>query len=369
MDKKLIYILPETTETTHMKYNVQFIECLAKENGLDIFLIIERGQLKENLKDKLGVKTLKYSGSSLNIVRIIKLIYFLISARLRGYSKAYVHYSFIGALVASCIPGLKVFYWNCGMPFSYQRPKFTNWYQKLTYRRINHFVTGTKGLAVQYADYYDFPVNKSIIIPNWIDLNSWQERINKIDKTEVRKHYQLDDNKIVFANQRLSERKGAHYLANIAAGLEPNSILLVSNDGPYKERLVEELKAKNISHKTRLIGRLDQDELLKIFAISDIFILPSDEEGMSHSLLEAMASGIPSVTYDVGANKEMLCTELENCVAPDKNLESLLIIISSLLKDEEKQVKIKSLLLQKVKDYDKNISIQKIKEALDISTY
>jgi glycosyltransferase involved in cell wall biosynthesis len=356
MDKKLIYILPETTETTHMKYNVQFIECLAKENGLDIFLIIERGQIKENLKDKLGVKTLKYSGSSLTIVRIIKLIYFLISARLKGYSKAYVHYSFVGALVASCIPGLKVFYWNCGMPFSYQRPKFTNWYQKLTYRRINHFVTGTKGLAVQYADHYDFPVNKSIIIPNWIDLNSWQERINKIDKTEVRKHYQLDDNKIVFANQRLSERKGAHYLANIAAGLEPNSILLISNDGPYKERLVEELKAKNISHKTRLIGRLDQDELLKIFAISDIFILPSDEEGMSHSLLEAMASKTACLAFDVGSNKEMLEGVTSECVAQAGDIDTFKNLLTDFLNDDQRAAQVGQKLFEHVKGYDKKVA-------------
>jgi glycosyltransferase involved in cell wall biosynthesis len=370
MKQKLVYILPELSQTSHMKYNAEFIQSLTKEDDFYIKLIIERGEIPTGSRDRLGVISLQYTGNRSVVIRMIKLIYFLITARLEGYRSVYVHYSFVGALFASFVPGMKVYYWNCGMPFCYKRSIFTDWYQKLTYKRVNYFVTGTQGLLERYSKFYDFPQAKGIVIPNWIDVTKWQKALGEKNKNNIKNKYNIDQEKIIiFSNQRLSERKGAHYLASIADTLPENTLLIISNDGPYKQKLINELEQKKCKDKVILVGKLDLDGILDMFTVADIFILPSDEEGMSHSLLEAMAAGIPSVAYDVGANKEVLGTELENCIAPEKNLGSFLNIVSDLLKDKEKQGKIKSLLIQKVKDYDKNISVQKFKEALDISTY
>jgi glycosyltransferase involved in cell wall biosynthesis len=211
MKQKLVYILPELSQTSHMKYNAEFIRELTRDQDLDIRLIVERGGIPADSKDGLGVSGIYYTGNRFMVLRIIKLTYFLIKVRLEGFRKVYVHYSFVGALIASFILGTKVYYWNCGMPFVYKRKWFTNWYQKLVYKRIDYFVTGTQGLLEKYSEFYNFPVSKGLVIPNWIDVNAWQKELGSKSKDAVKNKYNIEPSRIVvFANQRLSERKGAH---------------------------------------------------------------------------------------------------------------------------------------------------------------
>ncbi len=64
----------------------------------------------------------------------------------------------------------------------------------------------------------------------------------------------------------------------------------------------------------------------------DVFVLPSRSEGMSNTLLEAMASGLPIVATDVGSNRELLDDgRCGHVVTPDKG--SLAIALRTILDD------------------------------------
>lgn len=359
MKQKLVYILPELSQTSHMKYNAEFIRELTRDQNLDIRLIVERGGVSAGSKDSLGVSGIYYTGNTFAILRIIKLNYFLIKARLEGFGKVYVHYSFAGALVASLIPGTKVYYWNCGMPFAYKRSWFTDWYQKLVYRRIDYFVTGTSGLLEKYSKFYNFTTSKGLVIPNWIDVSAWQKELESKNKDAIKNKYNIEESKtVIFSNQRLSERKGAHYLASITESLPENAMLVVSNDGPYKEKLIKEIEQKNCKDRIMFVGKLNAEGIKELFAITDIFILPSDEEGMSHSLLEAMATGVPIVAYDVGANKEMMGDISSTYVVQSKDSSSFTLILMSLVRNLEARRSAGAILSERVTLYDRTIATE-----------
>ena len=95
------------------------------------------------------------------------------------------------------------------------------------------------------------------------------------------------------------------YLENIKTLLDQDaSIRIVIVGGGIQ---FEELKAKRdqlgLQNRVLLPGQLDAPTLYSAF---DVFVLPSKKEGMPWTVLEAMASGIPCLTTDVGACRWML---------------------------------------------------------------
>lgn len=68
----------------------------------------------------------------------------------------------------------------------------------------------------------------------------------------------------------------------------------------------EEIASVSYPENVKLIGRRTPEEVQAILRNSDVFLFPSYTEGFSIALVEAMASGLPVITTDVGANKDMI---------------------------------------------------------------
>ncbi len=89
---------------------------------------------------------------------------------------------------------------------------------------------------------------------------------------------------------------------------EPNGSdvlrLAVIGEGPLREEAKRLLRLANSEHLAWLPGeRADIPELMREF---DLFVLPSLREGISNTILEAMASGLPVVATRVGGNPELV---------------------------------------------------------------
>lgn len=97
------------------------------------------------------------------------------------------------------------------------------------------------------------------------------------------------------------------------------------------EKEIEE-KLKSLTN-VKLLGVLSQVELIKELDASDIFIFPTYSEGFSMSLLEAMARGLPCVTTDVGANKDMI-EDKGGVLAEVKNAMSVIEALQKITKPE-----------------------------------
>lgn len=361
MKSKLCYVLPEAASNTHMKYNMEFLKALAPH--VDIYLIIEKGELKEDL----GV-TKVYRVKSKNIViRTCKTVCAIIGARMKGYNKVYVHYSFVSAIVASLIPKTTVYYWNCGMPWQYQRPYLSNLYQGLAYKLIDHLVTGAPALVDPYAKYYKFNPAKAIVVPNWIDVEEFKKSYDQADREEVRKEYNISrEAKVLFFMQRLSERKGAYYIIPILKNMDDDTVMIVTGDGPYKSTLEELVKKENLESNIRILGRVSNSKMPQIFKASDVFILPSDEEGMSHALMESMAAGVAAVSYDVGGTIDMYPEGYKQYVLKPKDVEVFSHKVKELLENESERQALGQALFKKVREYDKGVVVNTFIKSLEL---
>jgi len=80
--------------------------------------------------------------------------------------------------------------------------------------------------------------------------------------------------------------------------------LVIVGDGTLRQPAIRLLEDAGLAHLAWLPGeRQDVPELLRAM---DIFVLPSLAEGISNTILEAMASGLPIVATDVGGNCELV---------------------------------------------------------------
>jgi glycosyltransferase involved in cell wall biosynthesis len=124
---------------------------------------------------------------------------------------------------------------------------------------------------------------------------------------------------------RLVPEKNYPLLLRATAAIRDAELVFVG-DGPLREELQRQAGAR-----VSFLGqRADVSELLAGF---DVFVLPSNTEGMSIALLEAMAAGCPIVVTAVGGNVELIKHMQTGLVVPPNDEAALRTAIERLLAD------------------------------------
>ncbi len=120
-----------------------------------------------------------------------------------------------------------------------------------------------------------------------------------IDGSIVRNELGLsDDDFVILYVGILVERKRVEDLIAAAAQLRPchpHLKLIVAGEGELRKGLEAQVAQKGLKGTVIFPGRVPDDILPAIYALADVFVLPSSEEGLGVVLLEAMASGKPVI--------------------------------------------------------------------------
>lgn len=146
------------------------------------------------------------------------------------------------------------------------------------------------------------------------------------------------DRPVVVTVGRLEGRKGQDVL--IAATRElvghtdrPRPQVLIVGDGPVRSALEAQARALGVAADVHLTGNLA--DVRPALAASDVFVLPSREEGMSNALMEAMAAARPCVATAVGGNPEVLAGGRLGRLVPADDAPALAAAIRGLLDDPQ----------------------------------
>jgi sugar transferase (PEP-CTERM/EpsH1 system associated) len=83
-----------------------------------------------------------------------------------------------------------------------------------------------------------------------------------------------------------------------------NSALVIIGDGSSREKLQQQLTAAKLAEQCWLPG--DRSDIATILPGLSVFVLPSLAEGISNTILEAMACGLPVIASNVGGNPELV---------------------------------------------------------------
>ncbi len=97
--------------------------------------------------------------------------------------------------------------------------------------------------------------------------------------------------------------------------------LVIVGDGGLKKDLLDIMQAEKLDNKVWLAGaRNNVNELMNMM---DVFVLPSLAEGISNTILEAMATGLPVVATDVGGNAELVVNNETGYIVAPANINAL----------------------------------------------
>lgn len=91
-----------------------------------------------------------------------------------------------------------------------------------------------------------------------------------------------------------------------AARSDPSLHLAIAGDGSLRPSLEALVKGSESADRIRFLGRLDSAALARLLVAADIYVSPSHTDGSSVTLLEAMASGLPSIVSDIPGNQEWI---------------------------------------------------------------
>jgi glycosyltransferase involved in cell wall biosynthesis len=97
--------------------------------------------------------------------------------------------------------------------------------------------------------------------------------------------------------------------------------LVIAGDGPQRAAIEAILREADAAQDAWLAGERSDIELL--MRGLDAFVLPSLAEGISNTILEAMATGLPVVATDVGGNRELIDDGITGRIVPSADPERL----------------------------------------------
>jgi len=107
--------------------------------------------------------------------------------------------------------------------------------------------------------------------------------------------------------------------------------LWLVGEGSEHAALVRQIGALGLSGRVVLPGSFDNVD--DVLAAADLFVFPSESEGLSHALLEAMAVGLPVVASDIPGNAQAVRDGVEGLLVPPRDVAALAAAIEKILAD------------------------------------
>ncbi len=111
--------------------------------------------------------------------------------------------------------------------------------------------------------------------------------------------------------------------------------LVMIGDGPLHEQAMQYLDQAQLSHCVWLPG--ERKDIADLMRAMDIFVLPSIAEGISNTILEAMATGLPIVATRVGGNPELVESRENGVLVHSKAPEAMAKALDTLIADTEQR--------------------------------
>jgi glycosyltransferase involved in cell wall biosynthesis len=168
-------------------------------------------------------------------------------------------------------------------------------------------------------------------IHNGIDLTPFE----RADGRAAREKFGFGGDEIILGTVgRLAFSNGYEHMIRAMPAIlarHPRARLVIAGDGPLGDEHRAVVQSLQLTDKVRFLGfRRDVPDLLASY---DVYVHPSLWEGLSVSILEAMASGKAIVATDVVGNREQIKHERTGLMAPPRSSQALSEAVCRLLDD------------------------------------
>lgn len=130
----------------------------------------------------------------------------------------------------------------------------------------------------------------------------------------------------------LIPRKGQGFVIDALPMLAPDTVLVLIGKGEDEAALKMQAERLGIADRVRFMGALPPGVIADWLAAADVMALPSSSEGLANAWVEALASGTPVVTCDVGGARDVVDRPAAGRLVA-RNAEAIARAIGELLAD------------------------------------
>ncbi len=208
--------------------------------------------------------------------------------------------------------------------------KYVSWY----YNRCDFVSAPSESVFVEMIQHG--LAHPHHVISNPIDLEEFMPPAGENEKSILKKEFALDGPVMIYAG-RLAPEKNIetilHALPIVKKSL-PKFTLLVAGHGNYAQ-VLRKLAAKlGVAEEVRFLGTLDKPRLSKALRASDLFVIMSESETQSMTLMQAMASGLPVIGARARALPEYI-NDQNGLLCDSRSYEQLAEKMLLLLQDQK----------------------------------
>lgn len=315
---------------------------------------VVKNYLKAGLTEKVDFEYLPTYYGSNNFINIIYYFkqYILLTLKLyilnKNYDIAHIHMSYKGSFIRKKYIIDLLTKRKIPIIIHMHGSRFRNYYMESSFKqkkKIEKTLNKARiilALGQQWKDFYSSITQTRVI--------SFENAVFPKDKSE-----EFEDKKIYITTMGiLSERKGTFDLIRAASKLKGKVSskykFLVAGNGAI-DRVKEELNKQNLNEMFIIPGWIsDQNKIERIYKKSVIYVLPSYNEGMPMSVLEAMSYGLPIISTKVGSIPSVIKNENGILIEPG-NVDALSKSIIELLNDRDRRQLMEQENLKKIEKY------------------
>lgn len=229
------------------------------------------------------------------------------------------------------------------MPSLAVKPK-TRLHQKVEWFILRNFCDRVISVSEEARKYHiqisGSSTGQTTTIYNGIDLLAFFPADHPAQRDAVRKELRIPPNANVLVTVAvLRPPKGIQFMIRALPAVlasHPNTHYLVVGDGPHQDALIQEANKAGVSQRVIFAGM--RQDVPRILAASDIFVLPTLTEALPTVLAEAMAARLPIVASRVGGIPEMVTNGQNGLLLAPQDQDGLASACKHLLDNPEKRL-------------------------------
>jgi sugar transferase (PEP-CTERM/EpsH1 system associated) len=188
--------------------------------------------------------------------------------------------------------------------------------QRAAWGRVSRLLAVSSRLAERMAATTGFPIERIQVIRNGVDLS----RFGHVPRDAARRELGVPSTAFAIGTAgRLVPVKDQRTLLEAVAVLARRGVdatALIAGEGPLLADLQAQAASLGMSERVRFLGH--RPDIERVFAALDVFVLSSVSEGMSNTILEAMASRLAVVATQVGGADELVIDGTTGLLVPSE---------------------------------------------------
>jgi len=182
-------------------------------------------------------------------------------------------------------------------------------------------------------------------------------------REELRAELGLDGHVLAFAG-RLGIQKSLG-VAFEALGANPGVTLAIAGDGPEREWLERRARELELDGRVRFLGGLSREGVLRLFRAADASLLSSSWENFPHSVVEALAAGVPVIATAVGGVPEVVRDGVNGLLVPPDDPRALGEALARFFGDSELRRRLADEASESVAGYSEDAVFSKVENVLE----